>query len=214
MSQILIIGAGDHGISVTESILASGHTLIGYWDESRAGGHLLGRRVVGLIPPGHLESGGQLVMAIGDNSGRERTRLTMFKQVPDSSFPAIVHPSASVSRFATIGAGTVVLQGAIVGSGASVGSFCIINTASSLDHGGDLADFSSLAPGVVTGGNVRVGTRTAVGIGCIIKHGLSIGNDTVIGGGSYVHCDIPDHVVAFGTPAKVTRKRDGSDTYL
>ena len=32
-----------------------------------------------------------------------------------------------------------------------------MNTRASLDHHGVMEDFSSLAPGVVTGGNVRVG---------------------------------------------------------
>lgn len=55
-------------------------------------------------------------------------------------------------------------------------------------------------------GPVRIGERVWIGAHCIILKGVTIGSDTVIGAGSLVTRHIPDHVVAFGRPARVQRK--------
>jgi acetyltransferase-like isoleucine patch superfamily enzyme len=64
------------------------------------------------------------------------------------------------------------------------------------------------------GGNVQVGTGTMIGLGANVVHGLVIGAHTVIGAGSTVVHDVPDHVVALGSPARVTRTRSAGDRYL
>jgi len=77
-----------------------------------------------------------------------------------------------------------------------------------------MEDFSSLAPGALTGGRVRIGARSAVSIGATVKHGVSIGSDSVIGASSYVHTDVPAGVVAYGSPARKVRERFQGETYL
>ncbi len=72
-----------------------------------------------------------------------------------------------------------------VGPNADIGSFCILNSSASVDHDSVLHDFASLAPGVICGGSVNIGTRSALSIGAVIKHGVEIGADTVIGAKSY-----------------------------
>jgi maltose O-acetyltransferase len=44
-----------------------------------------------------------------------------------------------------------------------------------------------------------------MGGGAIILPGVCIGDDVVIGAGSVVTKDIPDHVVACGNPCRVVR---------
>lgn len=50
-----------------------------------------------------------------------------------------------------------------------------------------------------------------LGAGVIVLPGVRIGKDSVIGAGSLVTKDIPDNVVAFGTPCRVKRKINDSD---
>lgn len=45
-------------------------------------------------------------------------------------------------------------------------------------------------------------------------HAKRVGNNTVIGMGAVVLNDIPDNVVAYGSPCKVIREREESDKYL
>jgi len=57
-------------------------------------------------------------------------------------------------------------------------------------------------------GPVHIGDRVFIGAHCIILKGVTIGSDTVIGAGSLVTRDVPDHVLALGRPARVHRRID------
>ena len=50
-----------------------------------------------------------------------------------------------------------------------------------------------------------IGNNCFVGVNSLICPGVHIGNQVVIGGGSVVTKDIPDHCIAAGVPAKVIK---------
>ncbi|WP_281381131.1 sugar O-acetyltransferase [Corynebacterium anserum] len=62
------------------------------------------------------------------------------------------------------------------------------------------------ASGWEYGAPITIGDNVWLGGGVTICPGVSIGNNSVIGAGSVVTRDIPDHCFAAGTPAKVMRK--------
>ena len=72
----------------------------------------------------------------------------------------------------------------------------------------------SIAPGATLGGNVRVGGGSAISLGVGVIHGITIGEDTVIGAGAVVVRDMPPGVVAYGVPARVIRTRARGERYL
>ncbi|MGI6512191.1 MAG: acyltransferase [Catenisphaera adipataccumulans] len=51
-------------------------------------------------------------------------------------------------------------------------------------------------------GEIHIGNNVFVGANAIILYGVHIGNNVVIGAGSIVTKDIPDGVVAVGSPCK------------
>src|SRR5688500_14187516 len=106
------------------------------------------------------------------------------------------------------------MAGAVVNSDGSIGNSCILNTKASLDHDSLMEDFSSLAPNATVVGNVVIGAFSAVSLGASIIHGVKIGEHSVLGAGALAVDDIPHHSVAYGTPAKVIRKRLEGDKYL
>lgn len=53
---------------------------------------------------------------------------------------------------------------------------------------------------------ITIGDRVWVHLGVTILPGVTIGNDSVIGAGSIVTHDIPDHVFAAGNPAGVIKR--------
>ena len=210
----IIIGAGGHALSVAETVVSAGYALKAFVSDKSYGEELLGRPILRHLPSRHLDDAGVVVVAIGDNFSRERAWNHIATRVPLEQLPSIVHPSASVSQFARLSAGCLVMQRAVVASGATVGRACLLNTGSVLEHGSSLADFASLAPNAVTGGAVSIGPRTAISIGAVVRHGVTIGGDAVIGAASYVHRDVPSNVIAYGIPAKVVRHRESDDAYL
>ena len=53
---------------------------------------------------------------------------------------------------------------------------------------------------------VRIGNNVWVGGGVHMDHGITIGDNTVIGAGSVITRDIPSNVVAAGVPCRVIRE--------
>ena len=142
-----------------------------------------------------------LIISIGDNRIRR-----MISQHMQGVFGRAIHPSAIVSPSATIGEGTVIMQGAIVQADAQIGKHCIINTGASIDHESVIADYVHISPHSTLCGNVYVGEGSWIGAGSIVIPGLRIGRWCVIGAGSVVTKDIPDGVLAVGNRCKIIKK--------
>lgn len=218
--RIVVLGAGGHASVVLDALLAlERFEIAGLIDSIRpAGQEMLGFQVLGnesvlpALAASHSFDG--VVVAIGDNWQRAQQVARIEKLLPSPAFPSVVHPSAVVARSARIGAGTVVFAGVIVNANASVGRHCILNTKSSLDHDCEMGDYASLAPGVTVGGRTRIGEYTAVSLGASVIHNLRIGSHSIIGAGSTVVRDVPNSVVAFGTPARIRRQRAPGERYL
>jgi sugar O-acyltransferase (sialic acid O-acetyltransferase NeuD family) len=104
----------------------------------------------------------------------------------------VVSPRAQVSRFATIGPGTVVMHGAVVGPGAHIGANCIINSQALIEHDAQVGDHCHISTGALVNGGTVVAEGCFVGSGAIIFHGLRIGARSVIGSGALVRVDLSD----------------------
>ena len=155
-----------------------------------------------------------LLVAIGDNSTRQKVVERACASCPGIPFVRAIHPSATLARSAQLGEGSVIMAGAVVNPCSSIGAHCIVNTRASLDHDCVMGDYASLAPCVCVGGNSKIGAFSAVGIGATIIHGVKIGAHSVIGAGATVLKDVPDYTVAYGTPARPVRLRKEGERYL
>lgn len=210
MRPVVLFGAGGHARVVADIIEKQGVFRIAAV-VSRDGGALLDYPVRTALGDLDIMEG---VVAIGDNWVRSQVVARVLAERPDFRFVTPVHPSAQIGRDVVLGPGTVVMAGVCINPGTRVGAHCIINTRASVDHDNVLDDFASVAPGVTTGGDVRVGPYSAVGIGAACVHGRAIGEHTVIGAGAVVCADVPDHVVAYGVPCRVIRPRSPGDRYM
>ena len=97
------------------------------------------------------------------------------------------------------------MAGAIINSSSRIKNHYILNTNSSIDHECLMSDFSSIAPSVTVGGNVKIGAYSAIGIGTNIFHGMNIGYNCIVGGGSLVCSDINENSIYYGSPARFIR---------
>ena len=208
------MGAGGHAVSVANVALGSGINIIAFVDDKKAGSEMLGIPIItkqNCIKEYKLVN---LAIAIGDNNLREHVSYEYKSALPLARFPSLIHHSAVVGINSKIGDGTVIMPLVNVGPNSSVSDFCIMNTSSSIDHDCEMKSFSSIAPRVVTGGNVHIGVRSAISIGVSIKNGIAIGDDVVIGANSYVNKAVGNNLVAYGNPCIPIRKRIKGDTYL
>lgn len=140
------------------------------------------------------------VVAIGDNKARSKT----FEDLKAKNFKptTLIHPSAVISKRASIGAGTVIMPNAVVNADAKIGIDCIINTGAIIEHDCVIGNHSHISVGVCLAGNVHVGDGALVGVSASARPHAKIGSWSTVGVGAVVIKDIPDNCTAVGVPAR------------
>jgi sugar O-acyltransferase (sialic acid O-acetyltransferase NeuD family) len=220
MNDVLIVGSSGHARVIVDIIERAGaHSILGFLDDTKTPAMMeIGYPILGSLADlpeivrKHNPQG--FFIAIGDNWNRGIVAAKIKQLTPTLAAITAVHPGAEVARSAGLGPGTAVMAGAVVNSSASVGSFCIVNTRASVDHDSHLDDFASIGPGATLAGNVRVGAYSAICLEACVAEKVTIGSHTVVGAGSVVLGDLPDQVIAYGTPGRVIRSRSKGDRYL
>jgi len=220
MQNVIIFGASSHGSVVLDCLeKEEKYRVVGFIDSfKRKGSFQNGYQVLGTeydlpyLCDAHNISGG--IVAIGDNSLRKYVVDKIKKIVPAFNFISTVHPTVLLGKDVHIGNGSTILPGVIINTNSRVEDFCILNTNSVLEHDGLMEAYSSLAPGVYTGGNFHLGKFSAIGLRTNVIDNITVKEHTIVGAASLVLKDIPEYVVAYGSPAKVIRNRSAGEKYL
>lgn len=212
MSQqaiLWILGAGGHGRVVADAARASGRFAdIVFFDDAPGAGRICGAWAVRGDSAAFLGEGGaqvERIVAIGDNRRRDEVLVDCAARA--LRMGVVVHPAASVSVDARLGAGVFVAAGAVVAIGTDLGPGCIVNHGASVDHDCRLGRAVHVSPGARLGGGVHVGDRSWIGIGAAVRQGLRLGSDVLIGAGAAVVADVPDNSRWAGNPARPLMKR-------
>lgn len=196
--SIILIGGSGHARVIIDCIRASGSCVVGILDDGiAAGAMVLGVPVLGKTADYEAYQEHKFMIAIGNNGVRNRIAGDLRVQ-----WATVVHPSAVVSAYASIGAGTMVMPNAVINAGATVGSHCIINTGAVVEHDNTLANFVHISPGAALGGTVAVGEGTHIGIGACVRNNLYICGGCTIGAGAAVVQDITEPGTYVGVPAR------------
>jgi sugar O-acyltransferase (sialic acid O-acetyltransferase NeuD family) len=212
--SILVFGASGHAKVVIDIIeQQSLWHIVGLIDSYKnPGTKLMGYEVLGAeacvpdLMTRHNLAGA--IIAIGDNWIRHQVVQRAVSDAPGLAFVNAIHPTARVARDVQLGKGVVIMPGVTINPGSRIGDFCFVNTNASVDHDNTLEPFSCVQPNAATGGNVRLGAHSVISMGANVIQGVSIGEHTIIGAGSTVLHDIPDRVIAYGTPCRVIRSRE------
>lgn len=205
--SLLIIGAGGHGRVVLDIALALGSFsridfAINVKDPLPIDGHMI-LDETGYTPEDFASVYDSIAVAIGDNA----VRLSKVRALAaaGANLPALIHPTATVSSSALIGAGSVVCAGAVVNPFARVGEACIVNTGAVVEHDCVLGDGVHMSPGALLGGGCEVGEASWLCIGSCVSDHVGIAPGSVLAGGS---CLVDDAEVAglyAGVPARLKR---------
>lgn len=202
--KLLVAGAGGHGRVVAEAALAAGaFSSVSFLDDRvslRATAE--GWPIVGSLD--QLEELSSAFQAFAAGIADPALRLSLLGRARSAGLQClpIVHPAATVSAHASIGAGTVVIAGARINVGARTGEACIINTGATVDHDCVLADAVHVCPGAHLAGNVEIGARSWFGIGAVAKQGVRIGAGATVGAGAVCLRDVRDGATVYGVPAR------------
>jgi sugar O-acyltransferase (sialic acid O-acetyltransferase NeuD family) len=120
-------------------------------------------------------------------------------------FVTLVHPSAVISRTASLGRGVVVFPHVTVCSNARIGDQVCVLPSSVVSHDVRIGDYSCVAGGVSISGGVDVGQRCYLGSGSTLIGGIHVHDGALVGMGSVVVRDVPPNAVVAGNPARFLR---------
>ena len=205
-SKLLILGAGGHARVVADCALATGQwSGVAFLDDRFPEMSSMNDwPVVGRVADMESFVTQYPEMALGVGVSYESLRLELIAVGHRAGvrFPAIIHPAATVSPFATVAEGSVVFAGAVININASIGSACIINTLSSIDHDCSIGNATHISPGAILAGAVTIGEKAWIGMGAKILQCLTVGAEAVVGGGAVVLADVPANSKVVGVPAR------------
>lgn len=201
--MIYLYGAGGHAKVVIDILETLKINIGGIIDDDEKLDELLGYKIFRRNFLDTIDSKNQIFVSIGYNGIRKKIVESLHFESPE----AIIHPSAIVSKYSNIGAGSVIIQGAIIQAAARLGQYCIVNTGATVGHDCKLENYVHIASNATLCGNVAVGECSWVGAGSVTIPGVKIGRNCLIGAGTVVTKDIPDNVVVVGNPARIIKNR-------
>ena len=208
----ILLGGGGHARAIIDALQAAGETRsLGVLDADteRAGTMLLGVPILGddaLLPELAQAGTTHFVVTVG-STGVAQLRAHLFEKACGLGLEPLTvrHPTAVISRHASIGPGAQLLALAVVNAGANVGANVIINSGAVVEHDCRLADHVHVATGAHLASGVDVGTASHIGAGAVVRQSISIGARAVVGVGAVVVRDVAADTVVVGNPARTLR---------
>ena len=196
-APILVIGAGGHAKVVIDALRLAQCTIAGLVDPALAvGTRIAGCEVLGgddVVERSRPED----VMLANGVGGTKSTagRDAVYRRFRAKGyrFATVLHPSAIVSRTATLGEGAQVMAGCAVQPDAKIGANSIVNTRASVDHDCTIGESVHIAPGVTLSGSVTIGDGSHIGTGAVVIQGITIGRNSLVAAGAVVYRDLPEN---------------------
>ena len=204
---LVVVGAGGFGrecVDIVDALNDQGARidLLGFVDDGKVDTDLLD--VLGLPYLGGTDdvdlTWSRFVVGIGDGAIRER--LTTKLSTAGLVATTLIHPSASIGRASTLGAGSVVAAGARITSNVCVGRGVDVHVNATVGHDTTVDHFVSVFPGATVSGNVNLADRVTIGTGANVLPGVRIGCGSFVGAGSVVTKDVADGTTVSGVPAQ------------
>lgn len=201
---LILVGGGGHCKSVLEAAESAGYSILGVLDMPEdVGKEILSTKVIGTDDdiPAYVDKA-EFVITVGFIKNPS-TRIRIYNKVKEvgGKLATIIASTAYVSKYATIGEGTVVLHQAFVNAGAKVGNNVILNTATNIEHDAVIGDHCHISTGTMVNGDCKVGERCFIGSQSVLANCISIGDDIIVGAGSFVRKSISEKGIYSGNPA-------------
>lgn len=189
-TEIILIGGGGHCRSVIDVIEAENkYTIAGIIDndKTRIGSYLFSYEIIGCEDdlPVLVSRYPNALVTIGQIRTPE-IRIKLFTLLDSLGYtlPTIVSPRAYVSKYASVGRGSVVMHDVLINAQAQVGENCIINSKALIEHDCIVGNHCHISTGAVLNGETIVGDGTFVGSNSVSKQGTKIQGNAFIKAGS------------------------------
>lgn len=203
-NNLILIGGGGHCKSVIDVAESAGFNILGILDmPEEVGKPVLDYKVIGIDDdiPQYVDKA-EFVITVGFIKN-PAIRIKIYNKVKEAGgkLATIIASTARVSKYATIGEGSVVMHQAVVNAGAKIGGNCIINTFANIEHDAQIGHQCHISTGTMVNGDCKVGDRCFIGSQSVLANGITVGDDIIIGAGSVVRKSIEKKGIYSGNPA-------------
>ena len=186
MEKLLIIGAGGLGRMTMEA--ASNKYECFFVDDAYENGNVIcNTTVVGKIKdlPDLVKLYKNAIVAIGNNALRES--LTNYIVNLRYDVPSIISDKSYISKYSSIGKGSIILPMSCIQNGCSIGCGAVITSLVEIHHDSKIGNYSLIYSNSTIRTNAIVGNKVKIG------SNVSVGNDVEI---------IDDSIIVDGTVLK------------
>ncbi|HKJ27785.1 MAG TPA: acetyltransferase [Anaerolineales bacterium] len=215
LEKVVIIGTGGFGrevLDVLEAVnqVSPTYDILGFVTEpgyQTPGTAINERPVLGYFD--WLEANRGEVKAIcGVGAPEARLRLIKKAEALGVSFFSVIHPRALLTRWVTLGTGSIITAGCILTNNITIGDHVHLNLDCTVGHDVVTHNFVTVSPGVHVSGNVTLKEGSFIGTGANLIEGKTIGAWSVVGAGAVVVKNIPANTTAVGNPAKIIKEHN------
>ena len=141
----------------------------------------------------------EAVVAIGDPVLRKK----IVEKLPvHTKYTKLIHPKADVSEFVTIGDGVIIASGVIITCNVSIGKHAQLNLNSTIGHDCIIDDYFTASPSVSISGSCIIKEQVYLGTGSLLREGIFITNNSIIGMGAVVVKKIKEKGTYIGNPSR------------
>ena len=196
MESLLLMGGGGHCKACIDVIEQTGeYQIVGVVDlPEKLHQKILGYEIIGCDGdlPNLVKKYKNCLITLGQIKNPDK-RIKIFKQIKElgADLPVIISPLAYVSKHAVIKEGTIIMHHALVNADVKIGKNCIVNSKALVEHDARIEDHCHLAPGSVLSGGTSLGWGSFFGSNSMSKEYISIGSESLIGGGATVLQNLP-----------------------
>ncbi len=211
IKEIYILGVGHNTDVFIDLAETCGYKVVGlfHYNDERTGELVHDIPILGsnedLFKENSLENM-YFAVSIGDNKIRE----TLSRKISalGGNLPILIHPTAIVSKYATLSAGVIIHPNVVVQAGATISKYSILSYNSSVTHHSSIGVASYLAANANIGAYVKVENNVLVGQGAIIVSSKvpKIGNSAIVGAGAVVIHEVEEKQVVAGNPARIIKQ--------
>lgn len=140
------------------------------------------------------------ICALGDPKWKKYYTEIILKK--KGNFINIIHPSAIISDYSSIGTGCVIGRFVSISCDVKIGNYTYIGAFSAIGHDSIVGDFCQLGVYTFLGGGAEIGNICTLHPRSYIFPHKKVKDESVVGAASVVMRNVPEKTTVYGNPAK------------
>ncbi len=210
--EIYILGVGHNTIVYIDLAESCGYKIVGlyHYNDERTGENIHGIPIIDsnatLFNKKSLE-GMSFAISVGDN--KIRAELAAKIREKGGEIPILIHPTAVVSKYSSIGEGVVIHANAVVQADVEIKKDTVLSYNTSVTHTSSIGEACYLAFNSTIGAYVKIQDFVFIGQSASIVSGKLeyVGSNAIVGAGSVVIKNVEANSVVAGNPAKLLKRK-------